>query len=430
MRNDYSHAKAVLMTLLHLLRISTAGAEHRSSNSVRKGIKKMLKRNAHGTKRLRMSILVCVFTFIFTAVALVPVNVDAGVKTYNQKGSALKDYNTSKYKVVKNKNIGVKKFKKYDVYDVGDTEPHVLTPYKSTVPVDVQTWVYLPKNFQRAGDMGNPQSLNVTPDGRYAYVVYPKMKDQNKKENICRIIRYDLKGLAELEVNVPGNMDDLRWTVNQVFKGKTLDERQKAIYACVKVGPWIKMGHGAAVGYNPKDKHLWFTTKTGAYKTDLQRINMKTFKPDYKINFKMSSYVSMGNNLTFDKKGNCYFYSYSGGSSWAPRGTIKIYRGKINLKKKKKVRFNLVMTGIRNKVSNGIQSIGYNPKENRLYLAADSALISVPVTKLNNKKMTKSDVRSVIFKENREFEGISFDSAGNGYLLVNKQPELMQISGL
>ena len=150
---------------------------------------------------------------------------------------------------------------------------------------------------------------------------------------------------------------------------------------------------------------------------------MTTLKPDRKYTFKFKKTVKMGNNLAFDKKGRCYFFSYSGGG-WSPKGTIKIYQGKIT--KKNKVRFKLIMQGIRNPLSKNIQSMGYNPYNNRLYMVSNCAIMSVPVSKLS--KLKNGDVHSTIFTGNREYEGISFDARGNGYLLMNKMPEICRTS--
>lgn len=376
-------------------------------------------------KRIRIMSLLCVLALVFSIV-VVPEPVSAtGLTTFNQKPYALKKYNTKKFKVVKNKNYGKKNASPYVVYDIGATTPHYLTKAKGNCSASAKTWMYLPKSYQGSGDMGNPQSISVIPNGKYAYVAYPKSKNSTQG----RIIRYNLQKLAELGITVSGNMDDLRGTVNQVYKGKELTDRQKEIFACMKVGPWITFGHGAAMAYNPKDKHLWFTTKTGSKKTDLQRINMTTLKPDLRYNYTMYSNVPMGNNLTFDKYGRIYFFTYSGKTKYCPKGTIKIYQGTINTRaKKKKVTFKLTMSGIKYAASTGIQSAGYNPKTNRLYLVSNSALVSVPVSKLG--KLKPADVRTVHFKQNREFEGLSFDSKGNGYLLVNKQPEIMMLKGI
>lgn len=372
--------------------------------------------------RKRLSLLIAL-ALIFSLL-IMPETVSAA-SPFNQKGAALAKYNTKKYKLVKNTNYGVKKATPFKVYDVGATTPHSLTKLKGNRKISVKTQLYLPKNFQGSGDMGNPQSINITPGGRYAYVTYPK----RGSKTVGRIIRYDLEQLRKLGVTKSGSMDDLRSAVQSVYKKYPLDTREKQIYACMKVGPWITFGHGAAMSFNPKDNHLWFTTKTGSKKTDLQRINMNTLRPDYKINYKVSDSVSMGNNLTFDKYGRFYFFCYSGGSKWAPKGTVKIYQGTINLKSKtKKVSIKLVMNGIRNRASTGIQSAGYNPKLHRIYLVSNSALISVPVSKFG--KMAKNDVWTTLFKENREFEGISYDKYGNGYLLVNKQPEIMKVVGM
>ena len=359
--------------------------------------------------------LICTAVLMIGGIVFQADNVQA--KTYNQKGYALQKYNIKDYKILKNKNYG-KASGTQIKFDIGAETPHTMTTKAGNKKTTMTTWMYLPNTVDTPGDMGNPQAIVVTPDGQYAYLTYLK----KGSKTVCRIVRYDLKKLKELGITQSGKMDDLRYAFYLQYHGKELDDRQKQLVGCVKFGPWAKFGHGCAFAYNPKDKHIWFVSKTGVKKTDLQRVNMSTLKPDLKINYKTYATVAYSNNLTFDKKGRFYFISYSSGG-WAPKGTVKIYQGKINLKKKKKVTINMIMQGIRYSVSKGYQSIGYNPKKDRLYLVANSGILSMPVSKLG--KLKKKDVWSTIFKEYREFEGMAFDKSGKGYLLVNNQPEIM-----
>jgi hypothetical protein len=341
------------------------------------------------------------------------------IKTYKQTGEALAPYDVGEYKVVKNKKYGKVKVSSFEANPVFNTTWHVYSTMKGNKKATLQTFAYLPVSYDRSGDMGNPQSINVTPSGEYVYIVYPIKKGSTT----CRIVRYNLKKIASLGIDSE-NMDQLVRAAHNHFTGRANDQLQNELMSCVTFGPWIKnFGHGAAVAYNPKDKCLWFTSATGKATTNLQRINMNTLKPDLKIVFKLKSTVKMGNNLAFDKKGRCYFWSYSGGG-WAPKGSIKIYQGKIP--KSHKVKFKLIMQGIRNPISTNIQSMGYNSKSNRLYLVSNQAIMSVPVSKLG--KLKNKDVKVSVFTGKREYEGISFDQQGTGYLLVNKYSELLKVS--
>lgn len=372
--------------------------------------------------------------FVCTAVALsmfaaTPVPALA-LTTYNQKGNVLKQYDTKKYKVVNNKNYGKLK---YSFKGCGlSNEPHYLKVKKGDRKgLKLTTWAYLPKSFDGSGDMGNPQAIAVTSDGKYAYVSYAATAELKKKFKLSdgqgRIVRYDLQKLEELGVSENGQMSELalasRMRRNAVKNGKNLNkaltEHQRELLSCVTFGPWFKLGHGSTLCYDRTRNALWYSNKTGQIKTNLIRVNIDKLKPEAQYNFKLKDTVTMGNNLVFDKKGRCYFYTYNH-SNWAPIGAIKVYRGVI---KGKKLKFELTMQCIKYSPSQNIQSIGYNPKNDSLYFVSNGTVVSVPVSKLG--KLKKSDVKTSLFDGNREFEGLAFDDSGRCYLLVNKDPEIL-----
>lgn len=342
------------------------------------------------------------------------------LKTINQKDYALTEFDVQGHKYVKNKNLGKYEVTSYETNPVYPTTTHkygTKKGYKATL----ETFMYLPVSYEASGDMGNPQSFDITPDGAYAYVTYPKAGS----EDLGRIVRYDLKALE----NIANDDDDIGFLVKATHThsvGKELSDLEKEILACMKIGPWCKIGHGSTMAYNPKDGCLWFLGETVSNTSNMQRINMKTLKPDLKINFTFSSNEKLlvSNNLTFDKQGRCYFYNYSGSTGSFPEGAMRIYQGQIT--NNKKVSFRLTKVSVLNNPTRRIQSMGYNPSSNRLYMVADEVIMSVPVKKLD--KLKKKDVRLTIFKGAREYEDIAFDAKGNGYVMVNKRPELLATS--
>jgi hypothetical protein len=46
-----------------------------------------------------------------------------------------------------------------------------------------------------------------------------------------------------------------------------------------------------------------------AIHSNVQQVSTKTLKPVKRINFMLKNTVPMGENLTFDKHGNAYFYT-------------------------------------------------------------------------------------------------------------------------
>ncbi len=370
-----------------------------------------------GIKRT-VTVLIAVIMVLCVAV---PSEMSYAVTKYKSKGTALAKYRAKDYKPVKNRKLKPLNIKSFHSYLGSPADmPHILGTSKGNKKIDLQTLFYLPNYIDDSKlgtvNLGNPQSLSITPDGNTAYVTHVKSGTKGF------IIRYDLKTLREIGMNRPGLMEQLR------YLGRLGDNYRDRVMACIKVGPLFKMGHGAAFSYNPKDKHLWFVTKTKQTKTDLWRINMNTLKPDLCINYTFDKKISFGNNLTFDKKGNIYQFQYSSSKQGkCPKDAIKIYQGKISLKGKKKVKFKLMRNVICYPLvaKHNVQSAGYDYKNNRIYMTSNSAVLSVPVSKLTKNKLKPKDVWMTQFNVKREFEDFEVDNKGNYYLLVNKFPEIM-----
>ena len=379
-------------------------------------------------------ILIIALAVLMTLSVVLPAEIAfAGVKKYTQKGYALKKYSTKDYIPVKNTKLPQINVKNSDCYHyevnsyAGAYMPHLFLPRSvSTYQMQLMTMFNLPKYWDsRRYDLGNPQSMSITPDGGTAYVTHVFGSKG-------RIFKYDLTKMRRLLLDVPGRMQKLRF----YGKGSSFGDLDPELEACVKVGPAFDMGHGSMFAYNPKDKHLWFVTKTtysSKKKMDtmhLWRVNMNSLKPDVRIDFKMYNIkaVTWGNNITFDKNGKCYFFAYSGSKQGkCPKDAIKIYQGSINLKAKKKVTFKLMRNVICNPIvkNHGVQSAGYDYKNNRIYMVSNSALLSVPVSKLTKNKLKGSDVWMTQFVVNRELQGFEADKEGRWYLLANKDPEIL-----
>ncbi|MBQ3281891.1 MAG: hypothetical protein IJH41_05755 [Eubacterium sp.] len=397
-----------------------------------------------GISEIRRIISAALCAVLLISMAATDVSL-AGVKKYTTKGYSLAKYSTKDYIPVKNKklkkiNASGNYYKGYDLYDFAGNDiwmPHILpTKAGSTRNMDMMTMFHLPfawingrPNYM---NLGNPQSISVTPDGNTAYITYPV--DSNKGTG--RILVYDLAAMRRLSLDIPGNMGLLR--MYGKYPGRFPNDGP-ALEACIKIGPEIQMGHCSAVSYNPKDKHLWIITKT-VYKSNkkpdmqhLWRINMKTLKPDKRLDFKLSTIkkITTSNHFTFDKRGHVYFFAYAGSKQGkCPKGAIKIYQGTIS--KKNKVSFKLMRNVICNPVVKGnhVQSAGYDLKNDRIYMICDSALMSIPVSKLIKNKVKPADVWMTQFSINREFEGFECDENGTWYLIVNRYPEIMTCKNL
>jgi len=339
----------------------------------------------------------------------------AQAKTYNQRGNALAGYNVKKYKTVKNRNLFVKRYTFKSSYsNIFQTKPTSIHSTKGKTAT-FKSNVFLPVTYNKSADWGNPQAEVLSKDGKTLYELITKSSGSNQGW----IVKYNLGQLRSKFGISTSHMDALRRASYDHSVGK-MTSKDKQIMKYVKVGPKFNTGHGQSLAMNPKNGQLWFIGKPVAVNSNVQRVSTSSLKPITKINFKLKSTVTMGSNLTFDKHGNAYFFTYTNGG-WAPKGAVKIYKGKIG---SKSVKFHLVMQGLRNRPGTKPQSMAYNAKRNRLYLVSDSSIASLPVSKLG--KLKASQVEATNFSGKREFEGIQFTKNGSSFLLVNKGAELMQ----
>lgn len=206
----------------------------------------------------------------------------------------------------------------------------------------------------------------------------------------------------------------------------------------MKIGKKFETGHGQAFALNPKTNEIWLCKDTEATRkpnvyTEMLRIDQNTLLPNASISFRMGKTIARGNNLAFDSKGNAYWYNIANPSfnnyktKWMNKGGIndksyvKFYKGKITTSK---VTFKMVMQGLRYRPGSMVQSLSYNPANNRLYVISDGSITSVPASKLG--KLKPKDVLSTTFKTKREFETIQFDKEGYGYLMVHLGPEILK----
>ncbi|WP_288529913.1 hypothetical protein [uncultured Secundilactobacillus sp.] len=342
-------------------------------------------------------------------------------KTYTQTGHGLVSYSAKAFHTVQNTNdfvthTGTYSYSpNYQTLKTFQTTPAIYNSTGGNQAVQLATDLFLPVSYRRSGDLGNPQSLALTPGGQSAYVMYTKTG--GSKTGF--IVKYNLSQLRKIS-HTTNNLAIIRQATSALQKGKE-SSQFKAVLANIKVGPTFQTGHGQSLALNPKNNQLWFVQNpgtAGGYAT-VQQVAKTTLKPCTTLHFRLRSahhnQVTMGNNLTFDRNGYAYFSSYVSGSR-----KLKIYRGTLNTRQTK---FKLIMQGLANRPGTKNQSVGYNPVNNRLYFISDDAISSVPVAKLGHLK--KTDVQSTTFNSGREFEGLSFDQTGRGYLITNKGAEIL-----
>ncbi|NLR31427.1 hypothetical protein [Levilactobacillus tujiorum] len=339
---------------------------------------------------------------------------------------ALANYQEKKVKVVHNQDLYVPRpasyafSPTYQQQGTFQTQPATYTTLRGNAPATLTTALYLPVTVHRSGDWANPQSLVITKNGKTAYVAYL----ETGSAGTGWIVKYDLAKLRQKFGATTTNMALIRRATNAASKGKK-SPHQRQVLSAIKQGPKFDLGHGQSMALNPKNGQLWFTRSTGVagkYGSAV-RVSTKTLRPvrtvDYRLVNRNGVKLAVNSTLTFDRQGYAYFSSYSG------KRALRIYRGTIS---QRGVHFKLVMQGLAYRPGQTHQSIAYNAKNNRLYFISDDAISSVPLARLLKRQLKPKDVRATAFASQREFEALAFTGAGQGYLMMNRGPELLQVS--
>ena len=134
----------------------------------------LAERTANSRAHLGMYIAMCILASILACALCLPGTAHA-IKTVNQKEYAFQSCGKSLV-FVNNKSYGKYIVKNYDRYPANQYTANEHGTLKGNTVASLRTFIFLPMSYQKSGDMGNPQSLNITPDGHYAYIAYPKSK--------------------------------------------------------------------------------------------------------------------------------------------------------------------------------------------------------------------------------------------------------------
>lgn len=317
----------------------------------------------------------------------------------------------------------------------GDWTTSIITgpTVTQTINTKLRTMIFLSSylnNGKKQFSLTNPQSLTMVKEGsiNYMYIVFA-VGNNNKG----RIVRYNLTKIEQLGLLEDSNLYKLRKAaadregIRKVTNPFTTEQKQ--ILTVMKIGPTINIGHGQGFAYNTKTKQLWLmkddTKKNGVWKTTyksyIQKINIKTLKPDLKIEYSTSlnkkKMPFVGHVLTFDNKGVGYFTTYS-------KQGFRIFKMTIGKSPKYKISIQMLQTIKHVTHPKRVQSISWNPKTNKLLLCSEDSLMTIPVSKLG--KLKDTDIQYVKYNSHREFEGTYFDNQGYLYLLVNYGAELLK----
>lgn len=294
--------------------------------------------------------------------------------------------------------------------------PHGINTIASNrgAAVKFTTKYLLPTPGYRHEAWGDPQSMTVV--GRYLYILYCPTAWHNRG----RIVRYDMEKLSSLGAT-PQQLQRVYTTAaNQSAK-----ERQ--LRTAIKVGPVFVTGHGQSLAFDWKTHQLYmWCDRESAPRIPinqygyLQQVSAATLSPVHRIRFRLRAgdfSVPGGHVLAFDRQGRAYFWSRP------DAGGAYIYQGKI---RRDHVDFRLTSQELTHAPGTCVQSMAFNPQNDRLYLVADESIASLPVAKLAGRgHLTSHDVTWTHFASKREFEGLSFGQDGRAYLLSNHQPEVL-----
>ena len=261
---------------------------------------------------------------------------------------------------------------------------------------------------------GDPQSMTVV--GHNLYVVYCPTTWHNRG----RIVRFNLAKLASLKATPR--------QIQAVYtRAANSSASERKIRTAITVGPAFVTGHGQSLAYNWKTHQLYmWCDRESAPRIPinqygyLQQMSATTLKPVQRIRFRLRSgdfAVPGGHVLAFDHQGRAYFWTRPAS------GGVDIYQGRI---RGHHVHFRLTDQNLAYGPGTCVQSMAFNPHNDRLYLVADDSIASLPVAKLAGRgHLTSRDVTWTHFASEREFEGLSFSKDGQAYLLSNHQPEVL-----
>lgn len=329
--------------------------------------------------------------------------------SYTQKSNALTQYSLASLRSVNNSQTA---FVPAGTYQFARS-PHGSNTLKTVAGNQkwtLKTLYQLPTTHAAKGDsrydMTNPQSMAYD-GGHYFYVVY-QPRYNKAMANKGFVARFDTTKLNKMSFT----------QVQSAMNNKSGN-------SAIKVGGVFTTGHGQSLAYDQKHHmlYMWRDTSMKATKTaTIQRINNSSLMPNRLITFHMVNHgtvVPGGHELTFDHSGNAYYWTVSGSK-------VKVYKGTIG---SKSVHFRLTKQLLTHRPGTHEQAMGYNAHNGRLYLVADDSVTSFPAKKLNGKgSLRPNDFKYSRFNSHREFESLTFDRAGHGNLLANRNPEILKSS--
>lgn len=234
----------------------------------------------------------------------------------------------------------------------------------------------------------------------------------------------DKKQLAALQKKINANNNK----INKISQDNELFKQYFKLSKIVEVSPVTNIGHGQTLAYNPTNNHIYIAQddELGAVGSDfynqVTEMDAETMQPVHIYRFKLNNdnnYYAI-HTLAFDNDGNAYFGIHQ--SPAEIKNAYTLFRGTLS---GDKISFTPVR-GLINWPASYNQQVSFNRVNNRIYLLSNDMIVSIPADEVRNDDIQPNDVHYVTFNTNREFENLSFDENGYGYLTMLWRSELLK----
>ncbi len=256
---------------------------------------------------------------------------------------------------------------------------------------------------------------------------------KNNYENKVRghSVKNKKSTLKKFDKEIKSTSAKLSKAIKSISKAKGANaDLLKNVQICetAQLSPQVDIGHGQTLSFNPQNKHLYIVQDN--ILTDLQsmednnqvlEIDPNTMQPIRKYEFKMwrgSSSNLQLHTLAFDNDGNAYWGRKNG------MGYMFFY-GRLD---QHDVQFQAAPAYFKNRGGSPNQDVAMNNATGRLYYITDDILTSIPVTEVRDGSFTASDIHYQVYDSKREFEDMTFDNQGYGYLLSLWPAQIMKSS--
>lgn len=244
------------------------------------------------------------------------------------------------------------------------------------------------------------------------------------KKGQAKLITKDNKQINALNAKIDHNNHE----IDRIGQRNDLFSKYFDLSKLLTISPVTNIGHGQTLSYNPSNNHVYLAQddKLGVVGDDfynqVTEMDAENMNPVHVYRFKLNNkghYYAI-HTLTFDNDGNAYFGVRGGPKKM--KGTYTLFHGTMN---ESGIQFTPVK-GLVKWPGSFNQGVTYNRNNNRLYLLSNDMIISIPVDEVKNDNIQPQDVHYTTFGTNREFESLSFDSSGYGYLVVLWRSEVLK----